>query len=259
MRADKLLVVRGLVPSRTLAARLIESGQVEHELAGQWQAIRRVADELPDDAGLRLQQAAPELRYVSRGGLKLEGALSRTQLDVRGLHCLDLGQSTGGFTDCLLQRGAARVTGLDVGHGQLDARLRADPRAQAFEGINVRELPSSPFAAQVPQASMNLLVVDVSFISLALALPPVLPWLRSDAHVLALVKPQFEAGRAWIEKHGVVTAPEAHEAVRASIMQLCIAHKLEVRDYFYSPLLGGGHGNAQGNREFFVHAVMRTN
>jgi 23S rRNA (cytidine1920-2'-O)/16S rRNA (cytidine1409-2'-O)-methyltransferase len=172
------------------------------------QLVDRPAAKVPDDAPLEIIAAPP---YASRGGEKLAAALSGLALDVRGCVCADLGASTGGFTDCLLQNGAARVYAIDVGYGQLDTRLRADPRVVVMERTNARYLESLPEA-------LDLVTADVAFISLTLVLPPVLRLLRPGGRVVALIKPQFEAGRGQVGKGGVVRAPAVHREVLARFL-----------------------------------------
>ena len=245
MRADQLLVQRGLAPSRSAAQRLIAQGAVRWRGPVGWVAPRKAGDELPDGCELQVTDDA-ELRYVSRGGLKLEGALARTGIDVTGRSCLDVGQSTGGFTDVLLQRGASRVVGIDVGHGQLHERLRSDPRVVALEGINARHLE----AATLPEARYGLIVGDLSFISLTLVLPALAPLLDAErGELLMLVKPQFELQPADIGKGGLVRDEAAFGRVQARIGEACAACGLRVTDWFESPIAGG-----DGNREFFVRA-----
>ncbi len=245
MRADQLLVDRQLASSRSQAQRLIAAG-VQWRLPGAtaWQPVRKNGDELPFEVELQLQDEA-EARYVSRGGLKLEGALQAAGLDVSGLRCLDVGQSTGGFTDCLLQHGAAQVTGLDVGQGQLHPRLRQDARVRAYEKVNARD----PVAlAAVLSEAFDLLVGDLSFISQTLVLPAVLPWLKPGAHLLMLVKPQFELQPAQIGKGGIVRDPAHYAEVEQRLRQCCADLQIDVLHWLDSPIAGG-----DGNREFFLH------
>ncbi|MFN3629330.1 MAG: TlyA family RNA methyltransferase [Casimicrobiaceae bacterium] len=242
-RADRALVERGLVASRTLAQRLIEDGHVYRRDGLSRTQVTRASDPVPPDASLEIEHA-PLCDYVSRGGIKLAHALDRAGLDVRGWRCLDVGQSTGGFTDCLLQRGAAHVTGIDVGHGQLAARLRTDPRVTALEGINARNLVD-----QVVPGPFDLIVADLSFISLTQVLARWPARLAPDGRVLALVKPQFEVGRSALGKGGIVRDPTCYAAVEARIRTAAHAAGLTVIDWFDSPITGG-----DGNREFFLHA-----
>ncbi len=243
MRADQLLVERGLAASRSQAQRLIAAGMRWLGPRG-WQAVAKNGDELPAQAEIELLDAA-EARYVSRGGLKLEGALQACGIDPRGRDCLDVGQSTGGFTDCLLQAGAARVVGVDVGHGQLHARMRADPRVTALEGVNARQLQ----AGDLPLPTYGLVTGDLSFISLTLVLPALAPLVAIGGDVLMLVKPQFELQPGQVGKGGIVRDPARHAEVEARIRAACAACRLAVLHWLDSPITGG-----DGNREFFIHA-----
>lgn len=247
-RTDRLLVARGLAPSRSAAQRLIERGAVRWHAQGGWIAPRKAGEELPDDCELRIDDDA-ELRYVSRGGLKLEGALARGRLDVHGLACLDLGQSTGGFTDAVLRAGAARVVGVDVGHGQLHASLRDDPRVRAFEGMNVRALDAAALGDAAPPRGFDLVVADLSFIPLAHALAPARALARAGAHLLALVKPQFELGPGAVDRRGVVRDAARYGGLRERIEASARQHGWIPEDWFDSPVTGG-----DGNREFFLKA-----
>lgn len=251
MRADQLLVERGLAASRSQAQRLIAAGLRWRLGAGAWKVVAKNGDLVPEAAELQLLDAA-ESRYVSRGGLKLEGALQRTGQPVARLRCLDVGQSTGGFTDCLLQQGAARVVGVDVGHGQLNERLRADPRVVCVEKLNARELSAEALvvAGGEPAAPpFDLVVGDLSFISQTLVWPALAPLLKADGHLLMLVKPQFELQPEQIGKGGLVRDPASYALVEARMRQACGALGWRVLDYFESPITGG-----DGNREFFVWA-----
>ena len=257
MRADQLLVERGLATSRSQAQRLIESG-VEWQAATtattthSWRRVNKNGDDLPEQALLRLLDDA-EARYVSRGGLKLEGALRHTGLQVAGLRCLDVGQSTGGFTDCLLQAGAERVVGLDVGQGQLNATLRADARVRCVEQVNAHDAQAvaallEPECAG-PQGGFDLLVGDLSFISQTLVLPALVAWCRPGAQVLMLVKPQFELQPGQVGKGGIVREPALYALVEQKIRESHASLGLAVRDWFASTITGG-----DGNREFFIWA-----
>jgi 23S rRNA (cytidine1920-2'-O)/16S rRNA (cytidine1409-2'-O)-methyltransferase len=248
MRADHLLVTRGLAPTRSAAQRLIARGAVRWRAGAGWAAPRKAGEELPEGCELQVVDDA-ELRFVSRGGLKLDGALAHTGIDVRGMVCLDVGQSTGGFTDVLLQRGAARVVGVDVGHAQLHARLREDRRVTALEGVNARQMDAVALGAAMPAEGFGLVVGDLSFISLALVLPAVVPLLSARGELLALVKPQFELQPGDIGKGGLVRDPAAFARVEARIRAACADANLDVVDWFDSAVTGG-----DGNREFFVRA-----
>ena len=248
MRADQLLVDRGLAASRSQAQRLIASG-VEWRLGTKpWQRVAKNGDELPLPCEVRLLDNA-EARYVSRGGLKLEGALRSSGLSAQGLRCLDVGQSTGGFTDCLLQQGAAQVVGLDVGHGQLHPRLRDDARVVCVERINARELEAND--ARVPDVALgfDLVVGDLSFISLTLVLPALLPLLKKGGALLMLVKPQFELQPSDIGKGGLVKDEASYVQVEARLREACAALNLNVLGYWPSAIAGG-----DGNQEFWIGA-----
>ena len=256
MRADQWLLERGLAASRSQAQRLLAAGARWRVPGGAWRALVK-SDALPPDAQLELLNAA-EARYVSRGGLKLEGALAAMGLDVAGWRCLDVGQSTGGFTDCLLQRGAAQVVGIDVGHGQLHPRLRADARVRALEGINARHLDAHQLVAACAcpesargrfDSNFELIVADLSFISLTLVLPALVPLLAPQGHLLLLVKPQFELQPADIGKGGIVRDPSLYARVEQRLRTACAALHLAVPHWLPSPIAGG-----DGNREFFIHA-----
>jgi len=247
VRADQLLVERGLAASRSQAQRLIAAG-VRWRLGDglAWKPVAKNGDELPALAELQVLDTA-EARYVSRGGLKLEGALAHTGLAVTGLRALDVGQSTGGFTDCLLQRGAAQVVGVDVGSGQLHPRLRSDPRVIALEHTNARELDAEALRAAGAEPPFDLIVGDLSFISQTLVWPALLPLLKPGGHGLVLVKPQFELQPGDIGKGGLVKDAANHARVRARITESLQGLGLQLLDYFDSAIAGG-----DGNREFFV-------
>jgi 23S rRNA (cytidine1920-2'-O)/16S rRNA (cytidine1409-2'-O)-methyltransferase len=248
MRADQLLVQRGLAPSRSAAQRLIAQGAVRWRGPAGWAVPRKAGEELPEGCELQVTDDA-ELRFVSRGGLKLEGALAHCGIDVTGLTCLDVGQGTGGFTDALLHAGATQVVGLDVGHGQLHERLKSDARVLALEGLNARQLE----AAALPVPSFDLIVGDLSFISLTLVLPALAPLLRRPrGELLMLVKPQFELQPADIGKGGLVRDERAFERVQTRLREACADCGLAVLDWFASPIAGG-----DGNREFFIRARRR--
>lgn len=248
-RIDQLLVQRGLAPSRSAAQRLIERGAVRWLGPQGWQVPKKAGDELPGHCELQVTDDA-ELRWVSRGGLKLEGALQHTGLDVAGRVALDAGQSTGGFTDVLLARGAARVVGFDVGHGQLHPRLQADARVVALQGLHVRELAGSALAAHAPAGGFDLLVADLAFIPLAGCIAHLAPWLRPGGEALLLVKPQFELGPAHVGKGGVVRDEASRLAARQAVRQACEAVGWTVVDDFPSPIAGG-----DGNAEFFIQVI----
>ena len=246
MRADQLLVAQGLAPTRSVAQRLISNGAAEWASPTGWAVLKKAGEDLPETAQLRVTDDA-ELRYVSRGGLKLEGALARVGVDVGNHTVLDVGQSTGGFTDCLLAHGARHVVGVDVGHGQLHPKLQADPRVTALEGTHVREL--DVLRQHAPTGGFTLIVGDLSFISMVGSLPELLPWLEVHGHLLVLVKPQFELGPQALGKGGLVKDEADYPRLEARVRLACTALGLKVLDYFDSPITGG-----DGNREFFLWA-----
>jgi len=237
IRLDVALVDGGLAPSRERARGLILAGRV----AVDGQIVAKAGAQVTADS--RLEIAQPDHPYVGRGGVKLAGALDTFAIDPAGRRALDIGASTGGFTDVLLQRGAASVVALDVGHGQLDWRLRNDPRVLVREGVNARALTGD----DVPHA-VELVTIDVAFISLRHIFPALPPFLCADADVVALVKPQFEAGREEVGKHGLVTDPLVHDAVVARVTGAAEATGLRRLAMTPSPITG-----ATGNQEFFLH------
>lgn len=242
LRADALLVAQKLAPSRTAAQWLIKEGRVS------WAGgpIAKPAMELPDDTPLTVA-ADPDAHYVSRGGQKLAGALSETGLEVAGKRCLDVGQSTGGFTDCLLQNGAKHVVGVDVGHDQLHPQLRVDPAVTAIEGINCRALTAADLGNALPADGFDLIVGDVSFISLTLILPQLPALLAAHGDLLMLVKPQFEVGPGNLGKGGIVRDPALYGEVEQKLRNCAQNLGLTVKAWLDSPITGG-----DGNREFFI-------
>ena len=235
-RIDKLLVDRGLADSRTKAQALIMAGVVlVNELR-----VEKPSETFPKSSSIRLKGEGPESRYVGRGGLKLEYALKEFAIDVTGFSCLDIGSSTGGFTDCLLQHGATRVTSVDSGTNQMVWQLRTDPRVHLREKTNARNLNPNDFAQQ-----FDLAVVDVSFISLTKILPPITPLLNEHGRIIALIKPQFEVGRGEVGKGGIVKDPEKHKRVIELIDGFAEGVGLLCVGVIDSPILG-----AEGNKEF---------
>ncbi|MDQ7028445.1 MAG: TlyA family RNA methyltransferase [Ardenticatenia bacterium] len=232
-RLDVLLVRRGLAESRTRAQRLIMAGEVSVD----GRAVAKPGVRVPLDAQVTVRRRPP---YVSRGGLKLSAALDRFGLHPAGLVVADVGASTGGFTDVLLQRGAARVYAIDVGYGQLAWKLRQDPRVVVMERTNARRVEALP-------EQVDLVTVDVSFISLRLILPSARKWLRTDGDVIALVKPQFEAGREHVGKGGVVWDPAVHRRVLRELSAWARSHRWRLLGMTASPLRGPA-----GNVEFFL-------
>ena len=238
VRIDKLLVERGLAPSRERAQAMILAGRV------------LVKDQKVEKAGTAVDPEAPirllgeDQRYVSRGGLKLEKALEHWHLDLAGRTCMDVGASTGGFTDCLLQHGAARVIAIDTGYGQIDARLRSDPRVRLLEKTNARYLKPED-VGETP----SLLAMDVSFISATLVLPAVVAACARPLDAIILVKPQFEVGRELVGKGGIVRDHGAQQAAVEKVRNAAVALGAASTEVTESPILG-----AEGNREFLLYA-----
>ncbi|MES2415001.1 MAG: TlyA family RNA methyltransferase [Pseudomonadota bacterium] len=291
MRADLFLVEHGFATTRSQAQRLIASGVqwrvlVDTGVQPAWKRVAKNGDELPDNAELEVLDNT-EAKYISRGGLKLEGALKATKLKVDGLRCLDIGQSTGGFTDCLLQSGAAQVVGVDVGHGQLHATMRDDARVVCIEGVNARALTADDLAEHYRRAVhlkeggelddgfddddpeeegedgaggndfnplFDFLTGDLSFISLTLVLPAVARLLKADGHLLMLVKPQFELQPGQIGKGGIVRDPVHFEFVEKRLRDTCEEVGVDVLGWMESAIEGG-----DGNREFFIHGKKQHN
>ena len=245
MRIDKLLVERGLVPSRERAQALVLSGRV---LVNE-QKVEKAGAGVDPGAAIRL--LGDDLRYVGRGGLKLEAALRDWKIDLTGRTCMDVGASTGGFTDCMLQHGAAGVVAVDTGYGQIHARLRSDPRVRLLEKTNARYLTQQDLARAGAAAPISFIAIDVSFISVTLVLPAVLESTVaavSRRELVILIKPQFEAGRERVGKGGIVKDEAAQqgavERVRRKVEELG-GKNIELME---SPILG-----MEGNREFLLH------
>ncbi|KNZ32241.1 MAG: hemolysin [Methylibium sp. NZG] len=253
MRADQLMMLRGLAPTRSAAQRLIGGGALRWLGPKGWTVIKKTGEDLPEDGQIEVTDDA-ELRFVSRGGLKLDSAIAHCSVDVTGMTCLDVGQSTGGFTDVLLQRGAARVVGIEVGHGQLHPRLAADARVSCFEGLNARDVSGSAFAAQHAEHSFGFITGDLSFISLTLVIPTLARYLAPGGHLLLLVKPQFELQPEHIGKGGIVKSKSSFADVETRVRAACRALPFKVHAYFQSAIAGTGHGNTAGNTEFFIWA-----
>jgi len=238
-RIDKLLVDCGLAPSRTRAQALVMAGVV---LVDE-QLVKKPSEAFAPNANIRLKSDGdPTSRYVSRGGLKLEAALREFHLDVNELTCLDVGSSTGGFTDCLLQHGARRVSAVDVGHNQFEWRLRNDPRVELREGVNARYLKPEDF-----EHKFDLATIDVAFISATKILPAVVPLLVEQGKIVTLIKPQFEVGKGEVGKGGIVKDPAQHERVVAEVNNAAEKLGLKVYGVIESPI----HG-ADGNLEFLA-------
>lgn len=248
-RLDLYLVEKGWALSRTHAQELIQAGQVFLVEKGQRKPLKKSSHAVEAHSEIEVEKG-PANRFVSRGGLKLEGALEKVKLSPEGLKALDVGISTGGFTDCLLQKGASYVLGVDVGHGQVHGSLLSDSRLQVLEGINARALSQEKGVLEkTPPEKFDLIVMDVSFISIELIIPELAGYLKSTGHLLSLVKPQFEVGVDGLGKGGIVKDASLYKKVEEKIRTLCQKSGFEVLDYFDSPIEG-----KDGNREFFVFA-----
>jgi len=237
-RIDKLLVTRGLADSRNKAHALVMAGVV---LVGEKRADKP-SDLFAADAAIRIKGDSPESKYVSRGGLKLEAALAAFEVDPTGLLCIDIGSSTGGFTDCLLKHGASHVVAVDAGTNQLAWELRNDPRVDVRENTNARNIKPGDLASQ-----FDLAVMDVSFISVTKILPALVPLLKPSGKVIVLIKPQFEVGRGEVGKGGIVREPEKHERVVEEVNEFAAGLGLLIKGVIESPILGG-----EGNKEFLA-------
>ena len=238
-RIDKLLVERGLAQSRTKAQALVMAGVV---LVDE-QLVHKPSESFSPEAKIRIKDAGdPAARYVGRGGLKLEAALREFHIDVTGLTCLDIGASTGGFTDCLLQHGASKVVAVDVGHNQLVWKLRSDSRVELREGINARYLKPADF-----DQKFDLATIDVAFISATMILPAVVPLLTPQGRIITLIKPQFEVGKSEVGKGGIVCDPSKHRRVVDEVNRAASSLGLKIVGVIESPIRG-----ADGNVEFLA-------
>lgn len=238
LRIDKLLVEQGLAGSRSKAHAMVMAGIV---LIND-KRVEKPSESFAADAVIRIKGDSPESRYVGRGGLKLEAALKAFEIDPVGFTCIDVGSSTGGFTDCLLQHGAARVVAIDAGTNQLVWSLRTDPRVEVREKTNARDLTPTDFDAQ-----FDLAVMDVSFISVTKVIAAIISLLKTTGRMVVLIKPQFEVGRGEVGKGGIVRDPEKHERVVAEINAFAESLGLRVCGLIESPIFG-----AEGNKEFLA-------
>ncbi len=238
-RIDKLLVERGLADSRNRAQALVMAGVV---LVDE-RRVEKSSEKFGETATLRLKGAASGVKYVGRGGLKLEAALQEFGIDPSSWTCIDIGSSTGGFTDCLLQHGAARVVAVDAGTNQLVWSLRTDARVEAREKTNARELRTEDFETQ-----FDLAVMDVSFISVRKVIPAIIPLLTPTGKLIVLIKPQFEVGRGEVGKGGIVREIEKHQRVITEVNDFAVGIGLTLEGLMDSPILG-----AEGNKEFLAH------
>ncbi|MCL7931541.1 TlyA family RNA methyltransferase [Halomonas llamarensis] len=249
-RLDQLLVSQGLATSRTRAQRLIRHGRVSR--VDTHTLLTKASEKMPDDTPLQVEDD-PEDRYVSRAGLKLEAVLNALDKRFDGHTVLDVGQSTGGFSDCALRFGARHVIGIDVGHGQLAAALREDSRVTCLEGINARAMRDHPALLNTRDAyPFSMAVMDVSFISQTLILPEIAALLPVGGELISLVKPQFELDPAALDKRGVVRDAGRYRDVEETLRATCAACGFAIAHWQESPITGG-----DGNREFLLHAVKR--
>ncbi|MBK6749433.1 MAG: TlyA family RNA methyltransferase [Pyrinomonadaceae bacterium] len=237
-RIDKLLVERGLADSRTKAQALVMAGIV---LVND-RRVEKSSESFAIGEVIRIKGESAESKYVGRGGLKLEAALTAFEVDPTGFNCVDIGASTGGFTDCLLQHGAGRVTTIDVGTNQLVWSLRTDPRVDARENVNARSLQPDDF-----DTAFDLAVMDVSFISVTKIFASIVPLLTDNGRMIVLIKPQFEVGRGEVGKGGIVRESDKHERVVAEVNSFAESIGLTVKGIIDSPILG-----AEGNKEFLA-------
>ncbi|MEP6788247.1 MAG: TlyA family RNA methyltransferase [Acidobacteriota bacterium] len=237
-RIDKLLVDSGLADSPTKAQALVMAGIV---LVDE-KRVAKPSELFEAGSAIRIKGDSPENKYVGRGGLKLEAALKEFGVDPAGFVCIDIGSSTGGFTDCLLKHGAERVVAIDVGTNQLVWSLRNDPRVEVRENTNARELKASDFDRQ-----FDLAVMDVSFISVTKIIPAIIPLLKPTGRLIVLIKPQFEVGKGEVGKGGIVREPEKHERIIAEVNAFAARTGLRIEGLIDSPILG-----AEGNKEFLA-------
>lgn len=248
IRLDQLLVSQGLASSRTRAQRLIRHGRVR--LANSGKVLSKASEKWPEHTRFKVEDD-PEERYASRAGLKLEAVLTTLELRFDGRTVLDIGQSTGGFTDCALRFGAHHVVGVEVGHGQLAAELRGDPRVTCLEGLNARAMSSAEALQKALIAHpISVAIMDVSFISQTLILPEIAALLPPGGELISLVKPQFELSPGALDKRGVVRDARYFVEAEASIREACEACGLIIQHWQESPITGG-----DGNREFLLHAT----
>ncbi|KZN12990.1 TlyA family RNA methyltransferase [Marinomonas sp. TW1] len=252
LRIDLLLTEQGLAKSRSQAQNFISEGRVSYLLNDQWHPITKASLKLSTDTKLNITPKDTD-KYVSRGALKLEGALSHTNLDITDFHVLDIGQSTGGFSDCAIQHGANKVVGIEVGHGQLASSLINHPQIVCLEGINARHLSKEDLQNHLPETGFDLAVMDVSFISQTKILPQVPALLREGGHLITLVKPQFEVGKEFVGKGGIVKDQKRVSELAKDIKAFVSALGLQVQCYIDSPIKGG-----DGNREFLLWAIKKS-
>lgn len=248
-RLDLHLVEKGFASSRTKAQELIAQGVVELRVQGFWKKAEKASLEIEASVEIRINENDVE-KYVSRGGLKLESAFRVLNLSAKGLKVLDVGQSTGGFSDFLIKHEAENVVGFDVGHGQLHSSLKSSSRILALEGLHVKDLGQScEFLEALPSGGFDLIVGDVSFISLKQVIPFVKEFLKPQGFILALVKPQFEVGPSYLGKDGVVKDQKVIQSLKMVFQNFVVDQGFEFQNYFPSEIVG-----KDGNQEFFLYA-----
>ncbi|MCV2401434.1 TlyA family RNA methyltransferase [Marinomonas sp. C2222] len=248
LRIDLILTERKLAKSRSQAQAFIKAKRVSYKQDDKWLLTNKPSLILPSDIELKIAHDESD-KYVSRGALKLEGALKHTQLNIQGFQVLDIGQSTGGFSDCALQHGAAHIVGIEVGHDQLDKSLRNNKQITCLEGVNARSLTAQDLGSNFPDNGFDLAVMDVSFISQTKILPQLPDLLSSSGHLITLVKPQFEVGPEFIGKGGIVKNTRRVEQLSRDIQAFVTELGFTVRTYIESPIKGG-----DGNREYLLWA-----
>jgi 23S rRNA (cytidine1920-2'-O)/16S rRNA (cytidine1409-2'-O)-methyltransferase len=249
LRIDLILTEQGLAKSRSQAQNFISEGRVSYKQNEQWITVTKPSLKLTFDTEISIISNDTD-RYVSRGALKLEGALRHTKLNIEGFHVLDIGQSTGGFSDCSIQHGATCVVGVEVGHGQLDQRLRDNQNIVCLEGINARNLSIEDLGRHFPENGFDLVVMDVSFISQTKILPQLPNLLSKTGHLITLVKPQFEVGKEFIGKGGIVKDKQRVNQLAKDMQTFVKMLGFDVKCYIDSPIKGG-----DGNQEFLLWAT----
>ncbi|MGO2513171.1 TlyA family RNA methyltransferase [Marinomonas polaris] len=249
LRIDLILTEQGLAKSRSQAQTFISEGRVSYKQNEKWIKVTKPSLKLSSDIELNVISDEAD-KYVSRGALKLEGALLHTKLNIEGFLVLDIGQSTGGFSDCAIQHGAAHVVGVEVGHDQLDPRLRNHQNIICLEGINARNLSIKDLSEHFPENGFDLIVMDVSFISQTKILPQLPNLLSKTGHLITLVKPQFEVGKEFIGKGGIVKDKTRVKQLEQDMQDFVTELGFEVKCYIESPIKGG-----DGNQEFLLWAT----
>lgn len=252
IRIDQLLTQKQLCKSRAQAQAFIKGNKVSILLNGQWQIANKASLKVVQDTEIKLTLDASD-RYVSRGALKLEGALKHSKLDISNFNVLDVGQSTGGFTDCALQAGAKKVVGIEVGHDQLDSRLKENPNVICIEGVNARNLSKQDLGVHLPATGFDLIVMDVSFISQTKILQNFPALLKQGGHLITLIKPQFEVGKQAIGKGGIVKDLKAVTELEEKMTKLIQDLGFTLHCYIESTIKGG-----DGNQEYLVWASLEV-